>query len=55
MKRFVTAAAVSAAALMGTTAFTQAADVEVIHWWTSGGEQAAKTRSTARASRLILR
>lgn len=41
MKRFVTAAAVSAAALMGTTAFTQAAEVEVIHWWTSGGEQAA--------------
>lgn len=41
MKRFVTAAAVSAAALLGTTAMTQAAEVEVIHWWTSGGEQAA--------------
>lgn len=35
-----TAAAFSATALLGLTA-ARAADVEVIHWWTSGGEQAA--------------
>ena len=29
------------AALMATTATAQAADVEVLHWWTSGGEAAA--------------
>ena len=39
MKKFKVAAAV-AAALLSTTAI-RAADVEVIHWWTSGGEQAA--------------
>jgi glucose/mannose transport system substrate-binding protein len=38
MKKFVVAAL--AAALLGSTA-VRAADVEVIHWWTSGGEQAA--------------
>ncbi|MGV8856647.1 MAG: ABC transporter substrate-binding protein [Devosia sp.] len=32
--------ATMAAALLGSTA-AQAADVEVVHWWTSGGEQAA--------------
>ncbi len=30
-----------AAALMATTSMAQAADVEVLHWWTSGGEAAA--------------
>lgn len=29
------------AALMATTGTAQAADVEVLHWWTSGGEAAA--------------
>lgn len=29
------------AALMATTSTAQAADVEVLHWWTSGGEAAA--------------
>nr|WP_220151357.1 ABC transporter substrate-binding protein [Thalassospira profundimaris] len=34
--------ALLASALMCSSAFTaQAADLEVIHWWTSGGEQAA--------------
>ncbi|MBU1304239.1 MAG: ABC transporter substrate-binding protein, partial [Alphaproteobacteria bacterium] len=39
MKKFAVAAAM-ATALLGSTA-VHAADVEVIHWWTSGGEQAA--------------
>ncbi len=30
-----------AAALLATTSMAQAADVEVLHWWTSGGEAAA--------------
>jgi len=30
-----------AAALLATTSLAQAADVEVLHWWTSGGEAAA--------------
>ncbi|KZL17917.1 putative sugar-binding periplasmic protein precursor [Pseudovibrio axinellae] len=29
------------AALLASTTFTQAADLEVTHWWTSGGEAAA--------------
>ena len=40
MKRVVSVVAVMAAALLGS-ASVRAADVEVIHWWTSGGEQAA--------------
>ena len=40
MKRVVSVVAVMAAALLGSTS-VRAADVEVIHWWTSGGEQAA--------------
>lgn len=43
MNRFVFAGAVSAAALLGSTAIANAASVEVMHWWTSGGEQAAVT------------
>ena len=39
MNKFAVVAAM-ATALMTTTAI-RAADVEVIHWWTSGGEQAA--------------
>jgi glucose/mannose transport system substrate-binding protein len=39
MKKFAVVAAM-ATALLGSTA-VHAADVEVIHWWTSGGEQAA--------------
>lgn len=30
-----------AAALLGTSAMAQAKDVEVLHWWTAGGEAAA--------------
>jgi glucose/mannose transport system substrate-binding protein len=40
MKKIVSAVALMAAAMLGSTA-VRAADVEVIHWWTSGGEQAA--------------
>jgi glucose/mannose transport system substrate-binding protein len=39
MKKFTVVAGL-ATALLGSTSI-QAADVEVIHWWTSGGEQAA--------------
>ncbi len=38
MKKFAVVAAM-ATALLGSTAY--AAEVEVIHWWTAGGEQAA--------------
>ncbi|HZY67812.1 MAG TPA: ABC transporter substrate-binding protein, partial [Devosia sp.] len=41
MKKFTVVASVAAALMLGTS--VQAADVEVIHWWTSGGEQAAVT------------
>jgi len=37
----ISAVALLAAAMLGNVSFAQAADVEVIHWWTSGGEQAA--------------
>jgi glucose/mannose transport system substrate-binding protein len=40
MNKFVSVVAVMAAAFLGSTS-VRAADVEVIHWWTSGGEQAA--------------
>jgi len=40
MKKFIPVVALLAAAFAGSTA-VRAADVEVIHWWTSGGEQAA--------------
>lgn len=40
MKKFMPVVALMAAALLGSTS-VRAADVEVIHWWTSGGEQAA--------------
>ena len=32
---------IAAMALAGTTTLSKAADVEVLHWWTSGGEAAA--------------
>jgi glucose/mannose transport system substrate-binding protein len=40
MKFTLSAVALTAAALLGSTS-VYAADVEVVHWWTSGGEQAA--------------
>ena len=40
MNRFMSVVALTAAALLGSTS-VRAADVEVMHWWTSGGEQAA--------------
>jgi len=40
MKFAKSAVALMAAALLGSTS-VHAADVEVVHWWTSGGEQAA--------------
>ncbi|WP_407648131.1 ABC transporter substrate-binding protein [Devosia rhodophyticola] len=39
MKKFTVAAAMAAALMCGTSAF--ATDLEVTHWWTSGGEAAA--------------
>ena len=32
---------VAVAALLASTSVVSAADVEVLHWWTSGGEAAA--------------
>jgi glucose/mannose transport system substrate-binding protein len=40
MKFTMSAVALTAAVLLGSTS-VNAADVEVVHWWTSGGEQAA--------------
>jgi glucose/mannose transport system substrate-binding protein len=40
MKFAMSAVALTAAALLGSTS-VQATDLEVVHWWTSGGEQAA--------------
>ena len=40
MNKVVSTVALASAVLLGSTT-VQAADVEVIHWWTSGGEQAA--------------
>jgi glucose/mannose transport system substrate-binding protein len=40
MNKLVSVAALMATTMLGTAAVS-AADVEVIHWWTSGGEQAA--------------
>ncbi|MEQ1769875.1 MAG: ABC transporter substrate-binding protein, partial [Devosia sp.] len=39
MKKFTVAAGLAAALMLGTSAM--ATDLEVIHWWTSGGESAA--------------
>lgn len=39
--RYVGRKSMAVAALMATTGMAQAADVEVLHWWTSGGEAAA--------------
>jgi glucose/mannose transport system substrate-binding protein len=39
MKKFTVVAGLAAALMLGTSAY--AADVEVTHWWTSGGEAAA--------------
>ena len=41
MRGFFGKTLTAAAALAMTTAFAQAKDVEVMHWWTSGGEAAA--------------
>ena len=40
MKNVVSVVALVAAAVLGSSS-VRAADVEVVHWWTSGGEQAA--------------
>ena len=39
--RYVGKKTMVAAALLASTAMANAADVEVLHWWTSGGEAAA--------------
>ncbi|MBE9637425.1 ABC transporter substrate-binding protein [Salipiger mangrovisoli] len=41
MRRYLGGAASLLAALMVTSSMARAADVEVLHWWTSGGEAAA--------------
>ncbi|MCB1328604.1 MAG: carbohydrate ABC transporter substrate-binding protein [Maritimibacter sp.] len=41
MRGVMKKSAVLAAALMTSTSLAQAGDVEVLHWWTSGGEAAA--------------
>jgi glucose/mannose transport system substrate-binding protein len=41
MRRFIGRSTALAATLLATTSLAQAADVEVLHWWTSGGEAAA--------------
>lgn len=47
---------ITSAALLGLTAMAHADEVEVLHWWTSGGEAAAlevlkKDLESGRASR----
>lgn len=39
--RYFSKKSLVAAALLASTSMSQAADVEVLHWWTSGGEAAA--------------
>ena len=41
MKLTKTSSAIAALVVLGTMATAKAADVEVMHWWTSGGEGAA--------------
>ena len=41
MKLNKTIVAAAAATVMGLSAPAQAVDLEVTHWWTSGGEAAA--------------
>lgn len=41
MRCFIGKKLTTVVALLATTAMAQAADVEVLHWWTSGGEAAA--------------
>ena len=41
MRKFKTLTATAAAALVASTSFAIAEEVEVLHWWTSGGEAAA--------------
>ena len=41
MRGMMKKSAVLAAALLSTTSLARAGDVEVLHWWTSGGEAAA--------------
>lgn len=41
MRRYFARTTALSAALLATTSLAQAAEVEVLHWWTSGGEAAA--------------
>jgi glucose/mannose transport system substrate-binding protein len=41
MRRYLLTALMAAASFAATSSITRAADVEVLHWWTSGGEAAA--------------
>jgi len=41
MRRFITSQFAVAAIMLASTGVAKAGDVEVLHWWTSGGEAAA--------------
>ena len=41
MRSFIKTALATAVVLAATTTLSHATDVEVLHWWTSGGEAAA--------------
>lgn len=41
MRKFLKTKTLIVAGLLGTTSLAQAEEVEVLHWWTSGGEAAA--------------
>ena len=41
MRRYLKTTLLAATALAVTTGYSHATDVEVLHWWTSGGEAAA--------------
>ena len=43
MRRFFKVTLMAAATLASATSLSRAADVEVLHWWTSGGEASALT------------
>ena len=41
MKKTMKISTLAATALLATTTSVSAGDVEVLHWWTSGGEAAS--------------
>ena len=45
MRQMMTAAALAAATALSCAGTAYATDLEVTHWWTSGGEAAAVARN----------